>query len=93
MLQIMCWVDSEDYWYLHSMNEKDQKLDYYGYEVRAKGRFPFVMDLDSGFVYVPEDTMGLKVVSDGDDLSILSSFNPDLESLTGEIPEAANTTL
>ena len=37
MLQIMCWVDSEDYWYLHSLNEKDQKLDYYGYRFEVEG--------------------------------------------------------
>ena len=40
MLQIMCWVDSEDYWYLHSLNEKNQSLEYYGYrfEVEAEPR-------------------------------------------------------
>jgi len=37
MLQIICWVDSEDYWYLHSMNEKNQKLDYYGYMFEVEG--------------------------------------------------------
>ena len=37
MLQIMCWVDSEDYWYLHSMNEKNQSLDYYGYTFEVEG--------------------------------------------------------
>ncbi len=37
MLQIMCWVDSEDYWYLHSINEKNQTLDYYGYTFEIEG--------------------------------------------------------
>ncbi|HVY55980.1 MAG TPA: hypothetical protein VHC46_09515 [Thermodesulfobacteriota bacterium] len=37
MLQIMCWVDSEDYWYLHSLNEKNQSLDYYGYRFEVEG--------------------------------------------------------
>lgn len=37
MLQIMCWVDSEDYWYLHSMHEKNQALDYYGYTFVVEG--------------------------------------------------------
>jgi len=60
------------------------KLDYFGYEVRATGEFPFVMNLDTGAVYVPEDSIRLKLTSDGDDLSILSSVNPDLESLTGD---------
>jgi hypothetical protein len=33
----MCWVDSEDYWYLHSLNEKNQSLDYYGYRFEIEG--------------------------------------------------------
>jgi len=37
MLQIMCWVDSEDYWYLHSLNEKNQSLEYYGYRFEIEG--------------------------------------------------------
>lgn len=37
MLQIMCWVDSEDYWSLHSMNENGQSLDYYGYTFEVEG--------------------------------------------------------
>lgn len=37
MLQIMCWVDSEDYWYLHSLNEKNQSLEYYGYRFEVEG--------------------------------------------------------
>ena len=31
MLQIMCWVESEDYWHLNSLNEKDESVDFYGY--------------------------------------------------------------
>lgn len=31
MLQIMCWIDSEDYWALNSMHENNQAIDYYGY--------------------------------------------------------------
>ena len=37
MLQIMCWVDSEDYWHLHSLNETNQNLDYYGYRFEVEG--------------------------------------------------------
>ncbi len=37
MLQIMCWVDSEDYWHLHSLNERNQSLDYYGYRFEVEG--------------------------------------------------------
>ena len=37
MLQIMCWIDSEDYWYLHSLNEKNQSLEYYGYRFEVEG--------------------------------------------------------
>jgi len=37
MLQIMCWVDSEDYWYLHSINEQNQTLNYYGYKFEIEG--------------------------------------------------------
>jgi len=37
MLQIMCWVDSEDYWYLHSINEKDQSVDFYAYKFVVEG--------------------------------------------------------
>ncbi len=31
MLQIMCMVDPEDYWYIHSMHEQNQVVNYYGY--------------------------------------------------------------
>ena len=37
MLQIMCWVDSEDYWYLHSLNERNESLEYYGYRFEVEG--------------------------------------------------------
>lgn len=37
MLQIMCWVDSEDYWYLNTMNEKNQAVDYYAYRFVVEG--------------------------------------------------------
>lgn len=37
MLQIMCWVDSEDYWFLHSLNEQNQSLEYYGYRFEIEG--------------------------------------------------------
>ena len=37
MLQIMCWVDSEDYWSLHSLNETNESLDYYGYKFEVEG--------------------------------------------------------
>lgn len=37
MLQIMCWIDSEDYWYLHSLNERNESLEYYGYRFEIEG--------------------------------------------------------
>jgi len=37
MLQIMCWVDSEDYWYLNSMNEKKESIDFYTYRFVVEG--------------------------------------------------------
>ncbi len=37
MLQVMCMVDSEDYWYLNSINEKSQSLDYYSYTYEVAG--------------------------------------------------------
>lgn len=37
MLQIMCWVDAEDYWYLNSMNEKKETIDYYVYRFVVEG--------------------------------------------------------
>ncbi len=37
MLQILCWVDTEDYLYLQSMNEKNQTLNYYAYTFEVEG--------------------------------------------------------
>lgn len=37
MLQILCWVDSEDYLFLQSMNEQNQTLNYYGYTFEVEG--------------------------------------------------------
>ncbi len=31
MLQIMCWINSEDYWYLDSMREQNITVNSYGY--------------------------------------------------------------
>ena len=36
MLQIMCWVESEDYWYINGLNEKDEKVDYYAYRFEVE---------------------------------------------------------
>ncbi|MGH7885449.1 MAG: hypothetical protein ACRENO_07115 [Thermodesulfobacteriota bacterium] len=30
-MKIMCWLDSEDYWYLNSMNDKEQSMDFFAY--------------------------------------------------------------
>ena len=32
MLQIRCWLDSEDYWNINSMNENNQALEYFCYK-------------------------------------------------------------
>ncbi|GBD39900.1 hypothetical protein HRbin37_02186 [bacterium HR37] len=37
MLQIMCWVNPEDYWYLHSLQEKNIPVNYYGYTFEVEG--------------------------------------------------------
>ena len=37
MLQILCWIDSEDFYYLNSLNEKGQALDYYAYVFEVEG--------------------------------------------------------
>ena len=37
MLQILCWIDTEDYLYLQSMNEQNQTLNYYGYTFEVEG--------------------------------------------------------
>ena len=31
MVQILCWLDTEDYWRMHNMHENNQTLDYYAY--------------------------------------------------------------
>lgn len=30
-MKIMCWLDSEDYWYINSLSEQNKELNYYGY--------------------------------------------------------------
>jgi len=50
----------------------------------AQGRFPLILNFDSGLVVVPQEPMALTVKSSGNDLSILSSLNDNLESLTGD---------
>ncbi len=30
-MKIMCWLDSEDYWYLNSLNDKQASIDFYAY--------------------------------------------------------------
>ena len=37
MLQIMCMVDSEDYWTLNSYNEAGKTVNYYGYTFNVEG--------------------------------------------------------
>lgn len=37
MIQIMCWLDAEDYMYLKSIGEKDVSIDYYGYMFEVTG--------------------------------------------------------
>lgn len=37
MLQILCWVDPEDYWYLDSINKKSERLDYYAFKFVVEG--------------------------------------------------------
>ena len=37
MLQIMCMVDSEDYWNLNSFNEAGKVVNYYGYTFNVEG--------------------------------------------------------
>ena len=36
MVQIMCWLDSEDYWYLNNMHENNQTIDYYAYSFNVE---------------------------------------------------------
>ena len=37
MLQIMCMVDTEDYWNLNSYNEGNKTVNYYGYTFEVEG--------------------------------------------------------
>ena len=37
MLQIMCWVNPEDYWYLNALGEKNVPVNYYGYMFEVEG--------------------------------------------------------
>lgn len=37
MLQILCMVDSEDYWQLNSYNESGKSVNYYGYVFEVEG--------------------------------------------------------
>lgn len=30
-MKIMCWLDSEDYWYMNSLSEQNKEVNYYGY--------------------------------------------------------------
>jgi hypothetical protein len=61
----------------------DLTLHFKGGSATARGRFPLILNFDSGLVVVPQESMSLTVKSSGDDLSILSSLNDNLESLTG----------
>ncbi|MEE8044619.1 MAG: hypothetical protein V3T32_05770, partial [Thermodesulfobacteriota bacterium] len=37
MLQILCMVDSEDYWYLNSVIERSKSVNFYGYTFEVEG--------------------------------------------------------
>ena len=37
MLQIMCWLDAEDYMYINSISEQKIPVDYYGYTFEVSG--------------------------------------------------------
>jgi len=37
MIQIMCWLDAEDYMYLSSIDEKNLAINYYGYMFEVTG--------------------------------------------------------
>lgn len=34
-MKIMCWLDSEDYWYLNSLNDKEASIDFYAYIMKV----------------------------------------------------------
>ena len=36
MVQIMCWLDSEDYWILNNMHDNDQTIDDYAYRFNVE---------------------------------------------------------
>jgi autotransporter translocation and assembly factor TamB len=62
----------------------DLTLHFEGGYVTASGHFPLVMNFDSGLVYVPQRPMAMTMKSTGNDLSLLSSVSPNLETLTGD---------
>ena len=37
MLEVVCWVNTEDYWILHSLNEKNMPIQTYGYKFEVRG--------------------------------------------------------
>ena len=37
MIQIVCFIDSEDYWNLDSMREKNIRVNFYGYTFEVEG--------------------------------------------------------
>lgn len=49
MLQIICWLESEDYSYFNSLNEKNTPVNYYAYRINITGG--------------PEATSNSKIVS------------------------------
>ncbi|MGB5106229.1 MAG: translocation/assembly module TamB domain-containing protein, partial [Candidatus Zixiibacteriota bacterium] len=56
-----------------------------GFEIYADGYYPLVLNLDSGVVYVPTDRqIQINLKSSGADLGIVSSFNSDVESFSGD---------
>ena len=46
MLQIMCWVDPEDFDYLDSMSKRNEKVNYYGYLFEVEGG-PGALELET----------------------------------------------
>jgi hypothetical protein len=60
------------------------RLGFKGGNLAGSGQFPLYMNFDSGIVRVPQQPMRLTFNSSGNDLSVLSSVNEDLESLTGD---------
>ena len=62
----------------------DLTLRFDGGTATAQGKFPLILNFDSGLVVVPQEPMAFTVKSSGNDLSILSSLNDNVESLTGD---------